>query len=447
MPRILITAPASGAGKTLASLAILEGLQSLAYACHSFKQGSDRIDASYHEAITGRSCANLDLFIQGEDAVLQALAQAGPSLIEGAMGYYDGIGPKALSSSHRLACLSATPSLFVVDVSRMQQSAGALLSGFLHYKKTQQIRGVLLNRLSPKRYPAMKAMVEDLGLKALGYLPQDKALSLPEGSHGLAACTRTAMKSFRSALKSHAESSLDLAGIQALMERAEPLPFKAARPWPKARCPLRLAVAHDAAFSLLDTNAMAAFEKAGVSLLYFSPLEATRLPSDIDALYFPAGRLEAYLPKLAGQKELHHWIRRAHEEGLPILAEGEGFLYLHRQLAGHEMLGIIAAEGHYVERLQGFGYLHSRATCDHLGAKKGRVLRSSHFHAAKSSSPGKAMELTQVATGDVSLGGHGNAKLWAGFPRMYLGSHPDSMARVLKAMARYREERMQHEKT
>ena len=57
----------SGSGKTLATLALLGGLQRRGRSVRPFKCGPDFIDPRFHEWISGRTSVNLDpYFLTGE---------------------------------------------------------------------------------------------------------------------------------------------------------------------------------------------------------------------------------------------------------------------------------------------------------------------------------------------------------------------------------------------
>ena len=76
--------------------AILQALVDRGMRPVAFKCGPDYIDPMFHSEIIGAKSRNLDLFFLGADTTCRLLAEntAGSSLavVEGVMGYYDGIG-------------------------------------------------------------------------------------------------------------------------------------------------------------------------------------------------------------------------------------------------------------------------------------------------------------------------------------------------------------------
>lgn len=92
-PGFLLTAPASGSGKTLITCGILQALVNRGLQVATFKCGPDYIDPMFHRQVLGVPSRNLDLFLQGEAGVRRTLGRqsAELALIEGAMGFYDGV--------------------------------------------------------------------------------------------------------------------------------------------------------------------------------------------------------------------------------------------------------------------------------------------------------------------------------------------------------------------
>lgn len=64
IPRFLITAGASGSGKTLVTCGILQAFKNRGLSVASFKCGPDYIDPMFHAKVIGTASANLDTFLQ-----------------------------------------------------------------------------------------------------------------------------------------------------------------------------------------------------------------------------------------------------------------------------------------------------------------------------------------------------------------------------------------------
>jgi cobyrinic acid a,c-diamide synthase len=150
---LLIAGTESGIGKTTVALAILKALVDSGFTVQSYKVGPDFIDPSHLEKVTKAPCYNLDSFMMGDDGVRRELAKSSAdyAIIEGAMGFYDGI-----SSCAKIADLAKVPVLLVIDASASVESVAAEALGFVRYASYTPyeltIAGVIANRVSTQRH-------------------------------------------------------------------------------------------------------------------------------------------------------------------------------------------------------------------------------------------------------------------------------------------------------
>lgn len=93
MKSLVITAPSSGNGKTTMTLGIIRALKKKGLDVCGYKVGPDYIDKAFLEKASGKPAGNLDLHLQGERGLRYSLSQASSEIcvIEGVMGYFDGI--------------------------------------------------------------------------------------------------------------------------------------------------------------------------------------------------------------------------------------------------------------------------------------------------------------------------------------------------------------------
>ena len=95
MRRIMIAGTGSGSGKTTVVCGIMQALADRGLKISSFKCGPDYIDPMFHGKIIGTNSFNLDGFFCGDD-MLRYLFDTNSigsdiSVIEGVMGFYDGV--------------------------------------------------------------------------------------------------------------------------------------------------------------------------------------------------------------------------------------------------------------------------------------------------------------------------------------------------------------------
>ena len=181
LPRILLAAPKSGAGKTTVVCGLLQALVNRGVHPAACKCGPDYIDPLFHSEVIGAKGCNLDLFFTAEDTARHLLAQSADvceiAVLEGVMGYYDGLGGVTdRASAYHVATATETPVILVLDARGTSLSLCAQIKGFLEFRKPSSIQAVLLNRCSAMQFPMLqKAIAAECGIPVLGYLP-----ALPE---------------------------------------------------------------------------------------------------------------------------------------------------------------------------------------------------------------------------------------------------------------------------
>jgi len=430
MNRILITAPASGSGKTTMTCALLSAMSKRGIDIAAFKCGPDYIDPMFHEKTAEVKAYNLDPFFLDEMELREQFARhAGRdiSIIEGAMGYYDGIANTDRASSYEVARVTATPAILVCDARKSANSIAAVIEGFKAHKPDSGIVGVIFNGIRESRYSDLKNIVRKIpGIVPLGYLPYDKAVSI--GSRHLGLVTVNEIADIRQKLKKlgdTASKTIDIDGVIKLASLVPPLIVPLQREVTQ-EMRIKIAVALDNAFCFTYKETLERFERYGAELKYFSPLDDERLPSGTDALYLCGGYPELHADKLAKNKTMLEDIRNAVNSGVPTIAEDGGFMLLHNALDGHTMAGIINASVYKTEKLQRFGYITLMAKSDNLLCAAGEEIRAHEFHYWDSDNPGGGFTAKKAGRGTQYDCAYATDTLYAGFPHVYV---TDEMAK------------------
>jgi cobyrinic acid a,c-diamide synthase len=160
-PGLIVSAPASGAGKTMVTLGLLAAFRARGLVVQPFKNGPDYIDPAFHAAAAGRPSFNLDSWAMSEArmAGLAAVAQdADLVLAEGSMGLFDGVavaGETGNGASAEIAARAGWPVVLVLDVSGQAQSAAAVALGFARMAQDVRLAGVILNKVASPRHEAL----------------------------------------------------------------------------------------------------------------------------------------------------------------------------------------------------------------------------------------------------------------------------------------------------
>ena len=191
-PGLVISAPASGTGKTTLMLGLLAAFRAQGLAVQPFKCGPDYIDPAFHAAASGRASLNLDSWAMRPAQLASSMQTAeGADLVlaEGSMGLFDGVatvGETGTGASADIAALAGWPVVLVLDVSGQAQSAAATALGFATLRKDVALAGVVLNRVaSPRHETLARAGMEAAGIRVLGALPRRESVALPERHLGL----------------------------------------------------------------------------------------------------------------------------------------------------------------------------------------------------------------------------------------------------------------------
>ena len=233
-PGILLAAPSSGSGKTIAACGLMAAFRQMGKNIRACKCGPDYIDPMFHRTVLGIESENLDLFFSSKEELREIYQNHGNGadlvVTEGVMGYYDGISFGSMNgSAWDIAGVLELPVILVVPCRGMASSVLALLKGFLEYQKDSHIRGIILNRISPMLYPRMKEMLDhglvDMGhpeVKILGYLPEKECFRLESRHLGLVTPQElTGLKSQLQEAGMTIAETVDLPEILKIAEQAE----------------------------------------------------------------------------------------------------------------------------------------------------------------------------------------------------------------------------------
>lgn len=458
IPRVLLTAGSSGSGKTLVTCGLLQALINRGKKPASFKCGPDYIDPMFHTRVIGAPSRNLDTFFTGEKRTAYLLAKnfAGCDIavMEGVMGYYDGVGGISVqASAYSLAKATDTPVILIVNSKGMSVSLAAYVKGFLEYKKDSRIQGIILNQMSSMLYPRMKKVLEnELGVKVLGYVPpvQDcviesrhLGLVLPEEIQGL--------KQRLIKLAGILEETLDIGEIIRMAESApEIMPPESLEEEDKAfsfslKEKVKIGVASDEAFCFFYQDNFRILEKMGAEFVWFSPIHDKQLPKGLDGLLLYGGYPELHASRLEQNGQMRREIAGAIQNGMPCMAECGGFMYLHEEMEGmdgrlYKMAGAIKGKAFRTKKLCRFGYITLRQNGPGkkiLGETGLGEIPAHEFHYFDSENCGEDFyaEKPLGSRGWPCI--HGNEALLAGFPHLYYYANPKIPKAFLKKCREY----------
>ncbi|MHA6205321.1 cobyrinate a,c-diamide synthase [Dyella soli] len=421
-PALLISAPASGQGKTSVTAALARWHVRAGRRVRVFKTGPDFLDPMLLERASGAPVYQLDLWMGGEDDVRarlhHAAGEADLILVEGVMGLFDG-GQSSADLAQRLGL----PVLAVIDGSAMAQTFGAVATGLARYRDGLQVYGVAANRIGGAYHAQLLAESLPADLHWLGALPRDTALALPERHLGLVPADELGdidarLDALADAWATHAAPGLPPPVAFAAVAEAPAVSLLAGR---------RIAIARDAAFCFIYPANLDVLRAAGAQLQFFSPVAGDALPA-CDAAWLPGGYPELHLAALSRNDDLRQSLHAHVDAGRPLLAECGGMLYALDRLAARDggdftMAGLLPGHATMQERLGGLGL-------QAVSLPEGR-LRGHTFHYAHAQIDAEPLAMAlNPDHGPSREGVYRRQRLTASFMHAYFPSSPEAAARL-----------------
>jgi cobyrinic acid a,c-diamide synthase len=386
MPRLVVAAPSSGAGKTTVATGLMAALRSRGLAVSPHKVGPDYIDPGYHGLATSRPGRNLDPVLVGEELVAPLFAHgsagADIAIVEGVMGLYDGRGSTPFGSTAHVAALLDAPVLLVVDASSQSRSVAALVHGFMTYDPSVRLAGVVLNRVASDRHEQVLREALAGVVAVLGVLRRDAAVETPSRHLGLVPVAERAPEAVATVgrLGRLIAEACDLDAVLQIARSAGPL---TAQPWePPARelssRPV-VALAGGAAFTFAYAETAECLAAAGADVAVVDPLRDETLPEGTAGLLLPGGFPEVYVDQLSANKGFLAAVRGHVALGKPTYAECAGLLVLCNELDGRAMVGHVPAAARMTEALT-LGYRAVEIVNDSVVGHAGDKVNGHEFH-------------------------------------------------------------------
>jgi cobyrinic acid a,c-diamide synthase len=388
VPGLIISAPASGTGKTTVMLGLLAALRERGLVVQPYKNGPDYIDPAFHRAASGRWSYNLDSWAMPGGMLDGLLGQAeGADLVlaEGSMGLFDGVALPGAAGNGATADLSLRmgwPVVVVIDASGQAQTAAAVALGLARFRPGVQVAGVILNRIASPRHEALvRKGMEEAGLVVLGVLPKRAAIAMPERHLGLVqAEEQPALQALIAEAAALMREGVDLdALIAAAATTAKPAPEPRITPPGQ-----RIALARDAAFSFVYPHLLHGWRAAGAEILPFSPLADQSPDPSADVCWLPGGYPELHAGALAAAEQYRTGLQ-AFAATKPVHGECGGYMAMGQGLVDkdgttHRMAGLLGLVTSYASRKMHLGYRQATLAQSIPGHAAGAQLAGHEFH-------------------------------------------------------------------
>jgi len=357
IPRLVIAGATSGVGKTSITSAIIFGIKKHGYSVQPFKVGPDYIDPSYLSSISKNDAKNLDVWLMGENELVQSFVKnstSDVSVIEGVMGYYDGFGGKTnFASTHHVASLLKAPTILVLDASKAARSIAATALGFTKFHRNSRIVGIILNKIGSKKHENMcKQALANLKIPILGSIVKNSE-SMESRHLGLIPVKE--QKSLQNKIRKVSREISDGLDIDKIVQICKNVPqLPKARPKKFKKPTSTVAIALDSSFNFYYHANLEALRREGAKLKFFSPVSDKKIPA-CDLIYIGGGFPEVHRQSLERNTTMRRLIKKRAEEGTTIYAECGGLMYLTKSISfgnkKYKMVGLFDAETQMTKKM------------------------------------------------------------------------------------------------
>ncbi len=384
----VISSPSTDCGKTTLSLLISCWAFSKGIKIQTFKVGPDYLDQQQLSSIGQPICRNLDIFLSGEQWVqeyfLKYSAKYQFSLIEGAMGLFDGLGSTSYSSTANIAKLLKIPIIFIVNARGQVASLLPLIKGFRHFDNKLLFKGVIFNNVNSNRHKKLiEEVFEGEDIEILGFLPSDPQISLKKANLGLVSPIDNDKKLDINYFANYAEKNLNLVSLikylespyKKLLNIQNDQEFKLDKNKP-------VAIAEDKIFHFQYPDTKEFLNEIGIPLLPWSIFNNEEIPRDASSLIIPGGFPEKYAYQISNSEKSLISLRKFREKGF-IYAECGGMMILGESIKdekgkNYKMSGILPFNSKKSKLSVGYRYI--RGIQDSLIIKKNQLIRGHEFH-------------------------------------------------------------------
>ena len=407
---LVISAPASGVGKTTLTLALARAYRDRGLNVQCFKSGPDYIDPAFHAAATGRVSVNIDSWAMNKATIESLVARAAAAdivLAEGSMGLFDGVTAPGVSGTGATADIAAMmdwPVLLVIDPSGQAQTAAAVAAGLRDFRPGMRVAGVVLNRVaSPRHEDLVRRALADAGIAVFGALPRHAEINLPKRHLGLVQAEE--QKDINRLIDEAARFIIQHVDLDAVLQSAGKWSPQPASPIANLTPPgQRIALARDAAFSFIYPHMLEAWRAAGAEISTFSPLADEGPDAGADVCWLPGGYPELHAARLSANKAFQRTLS-SFAETRPVHGECGGYMVLGTALTdaegvNHAMTGLLGLETSFARRRMHLGYRLAELAASIPGYQAGAHLRGHEFHYSTIvSQPDEPLAVVRDATG------------------------------------------------
>ena len=384
----VISSPSTDSGKTTLALLISCWAFSKGIKMQTFKVGPDYLDQQQLSSIGQPICRNLDIFLSGEEWVQESFFKHSLkyefSLIEGAMGLFDGLGSTTYSSTANVAKLVNSPVIFIVNAKGQVASLLATFRGFRNFDNELSIAGIIFNNVNSERH---KKLIEEVfkneNIEILGFLPSDSKITLNKANLGLISPLGNGKKIDIEYFANFAERNLDMLSLcKFLISPQKKIlnnfcfkEFKLDKPKP-------IAIAEDKIFHFQYPETKEFLSEIGIPLIPWSIYNNEEVPDAAASLFIPGGFPEKFADHISNSKKSLNSLRQFRKKGF-IYAECGGMMILGDLIKdeygkSHKMSSILPFRTKKSKLKVGYRYIKGLENTPII--KRNQSIRGHEFH-------------------------------------------------------------------
>ena len=384
----VISSPSTDSGKTTLSLLISCWAFSRNIKIQTFKVGPDYLDQQQLSSIGQPFCRNLDIFLSGEKWVqnhfLKHSSKYELSLIEGAMGLFDGLGSTNYSSTANVAKLLDIPVVLILNAKGQVASLLPLFKGFRDFDNGLSIKGIIFNNVNSSRHKFLISEVfENEDIEILGFLPSDSKITLNKSNLGLRSPLESDRKIDIDYFASFADKNLDMTFLLKILKSSQKkIVNNTNNKYFEINKNRPIAIAEDKIFHFQYPETKEFLTEVGIPLISWSIYDNEEIPKEASSLIIPGGFPEKYAKHISHSEKSLNSLRKFRKNKF-IYAECGGMMILGDSIEdekgnNYKMSGILPFKSKKTKLSVGYRYI--KGLNDNLIIKQNQLIKGHEFH-------------------------------------------------------------------
>jgi cobyrinic acid a,c-diamide synthase len=306
------------------------------------------------------------------------------SLIEGAMGLFDGLGATTYSSTADVSKLLNAPVIFIVNARGQVASLLATVRGFRDFDSELSIAGIIFNNVNSDRHKKLiKEVFKNEEIEILGFLPSDSKITLDKANLGLISPLDNSKEIDVDYFANFAERNLDVFSLIKFLKSPQKKIFNSVSFKDfKIDKSKPIAIAEDKIFHFQYPETKEFLSEIGIPLISWSIYDDEEIPYEASSLIIPGGFPEKYADHISNSMKSLNSLRKFRKNGF-IYAECGGMMILGDFIKdengnNYKMGGILP----FVSKKSNLsvGYRYIEGLKDTPIIKQNQLIRGHEFH-------------------------------------------------------------------